>query len=245
MDRFTLWVGSYPHPFFQGGLGTNAAQEEGEMKLQIRYRVRRIIATICSMGVVCCGQLFVPASGVCRNSVADEIISLNVIAQPLGEVLKTVSSAIDCRFSIDGSWEDYPVTASFQNKPLHAALKSLLRKVNNAIIYDSERHVKILIYDTSAEKNGGRPVFIGASEGRQPSFSSAQEAITPEPEAQMPEEGSPPDFETTPTETDESDSESVEAENESEAAREKPDEQALEAPTPEDSENTEDNQQTN
>jgi len=60
MDRFTLWVGSYPHPFFQGGLGTNAAQEEGEMKLQIRYRVRRIIAMICSMGVVCCGQFFCP-----------------------------------------------------------------------------------------------------------------------------------------------------------------------------------------
>ena len=47
-----------------------------------------------------CG-LFMPTPAICDNSVGDEIISLNVKDRPLGEVLKNISIATDCQFSID------------------------------------------------------------------------------------------------------------------------------------------------
>ena len=61
---------------------------------------------------------FIPTPAICDNSVADEIISLNVTDRPLVEVLENISIAAGCQFSIDESWENYPVTAFFENEPL-------------------------------------------------------------------------------------------------------------------------------
>jgi hypothetical protein len=39
--------------------------------------------------------IFLPISAICDNSVADEIVSLNVTNRPLGEVLENLSIAAD------------------------------------------------------------------------------------------------------------------------------------------------------
>ena len=90
---------------------------------------------------------FIPTPAICDNSVADEIISLNATNQPLGEVLENISITASCQFSIDESWEDYPITASFDNEPLHRGLKRVFRNINNAIIYGADRTIRIIIYD--------------------------------------------------------------------------------------------------
>jgi len=48
---------------------------------------------------------FIPTPAICDNSVADEIISLNVTDRPLVEVLENISIAAGCQFSIDESWK--------------------------------------------------------------------------------------------------------------------------------------------
>jgi hypothetical protein len=183
------------------------------MKRYNRIRAQRFAAVGLLSFLACLGGVLVPSAVVCQNSVADEIISLNVTAQSLGEVLENISAATGCRFSIDSSWEDYPVTASFQNKPLQKALKIILHNLNNAVIYGSERTVKILIYDESAssEKAGRHSVVIGSSAESVPSVSPDQEATAPQPEVPMPEDSSPPEAEQSPDENTESVSEGRQA----------------------------------
>lgn len=186
------------------------------MKPYLRNGVQRLVAAGLISFWACLWGVFLPSAGVCENSVADEIISLNANAQALGEVLEKISAATGCRFSIDSSWEDYPVTASFQNKPLHRALKIILHKLNNAVIYGSERTVKIIIYDESAssEKAGTHSLVIGSSAESMPSISPAQEATAPQPEEPMPADSSPPEDEQSPNENSESASEGQDASNE-------------------------------
>ena len=58
-------------------------------------------------------------------------------------------------FSIDESWNKFPVTASIKNEPLHRGLQRILRNLNNAVIYGSDGTIKIKIYER--EKSSGYP----------------------------------------------------------------------------------------
>jgi hypothetical protein len=157
------------------------------MKRYFRCWVQRFTAVGLFSFLICLMVMFGPSSAVCQDSVADEIISLDVKEKPLGEVLEDISAAIDCQFSVDGKWEDYPITSSFENKPLHKALKLIFRNLNNAVIYGSERTVKIVIFNESAssEKGPGRSANVRPSRETMPSVSPSQEATAPQPEVQM------------------------------------------------------------
>jgi len=168
--------------------------------------------------------LFIPTPAICNNSVADEIVSLNVTNRPLGEVLEDLSIAADCQFSIDESWEDYPITASFNSEPLHRGLKRIFRDINNAVIYGADRTIKIVIYDEAT--------FSGEASGHSVSTKSSQETIqqlqpfsgvtAPQPELGDPEDGSdaenvdqPPEETGEPaSESDVADAENTEAQEE-------------------------------
>jgi hypothetical protein len=141
-----------------------------------------------------CG-LPIPALAVAEKSVADEIISLEVADKPLGEVLENISDAAGCQFNIDASWEDYPITASFKNEPLYRVLKRIFRDFNNAIIYGSDRKIKIMIYDESkpSGKTAGYSVAIKPAETAMPQAQPYSEATAPQPEVQTAEEGSSAD----------------------------------------------------
>jgi hypothetical protein len=251
-----------------GLMDLNADQGDCVMRRYFRYRAQRFAAVGLFAFLACLfWGVFAPTDVVCQNSIADEIISLNVTAKPLGEVLKNISTATGCQFSINSSWEDYPITTSFQNKPLHKALKIILRNLNNAVIYGSERTVKIIIYNESAssEKAASQSVVIGPSAESMSSVSPAQEATAPQPEVPMPPDSSPPDAEQSPDDNTESVSEQNEADAGNQEAQEKVEEQirdsesepqpgatgqderqtAEDEPAAENPENAEENQETN
>jgi hypothetical protein len=168
--------------------------------------------------------LFIPTPAICDSSVADEIISLNVTDRPLGEVLENISITADCQFSFDESWEDYPITTSFNSEPLHRGLKRIFRNINNAVIYGADRTIKIVIYDEAK--------FSGEASGDSVSTKSSQETIqqlqpfsgatAPQPELGDPEDGSdaenvdqPPEETGEPaSESDVADAENTEAQEE-------------------------------
>ena len=148
---------------------------------------------------------FIPTPAICDNSVADEIVSLNATNQPLGEVLENISITASCQFSIDESWEDYPITASFDNEPLHRGLKRVFRNINNAIIYGADRTIRIIIYDeaTPSGKAIGHSVTIKSSQEPilQPQPSS--EATAPQAELGISEDSSDAETIDQPTENNE------------------------------------------
>jgi hypothetical protein len=131
--------------------------------------------------------IFIPSPAISENSVADELISLDVTDQPLGEVLKNISTAADCKFRIDESWEDYLITASFKSEPLYRGLKIVLRNLSSAVIYGADRTIKIIIYDegTSSEKAAGQPAADKPSEG-------ATQQARPSIEKSAPQSGEQP-----------------------------------------------------
>jgi ABC-type Na+ efflux pump permease subunit len=136
--------------------------------------------------------IFIPSSAISETSVADEIISLDVTDQPLGEVLKKISAAAGCKFRIDESWEDYPVTASFKDKPLYRGLKIILRDFSNAVIFGSDRTIKIIIHEegTTSEKTTGSSDAASPSRAAERQARPEIEESAPQPEAELPEDSS-------------------------------------------------------
>jgi type II secretory pathway component GspD/PulD (secretin) len=97
-------------------------------------------------------SLFLPISSSAANetNAGDELISLTVKDEPLGDVLYKVSIATGYDISLDNKWQNYRVTASLEEVSLHKGLKRILRNLNSAIIYVSSKKIKIIIYDKTA-----------------------------------------------------------------------------------------------
>ena len=94
-------------------------------------------------------SLFLPISSWAANETdaGDELISLTVKDEPLGDVLYKVSIATGYDISLDNKWQNYRVTASLEEVSLHKGLKRILRNLNSIIIYVSSKKIKIIIYD--------------------------------------------------------------------------------------------------
>ena len=73
-------------------------------------------------------------------------ISLKVINQPLSDVLRKIMQETGFKFKLHNKWHDYPVNASIENMPLHRGLKLILQGLNHAIIYESDKSIKIMVY---------------------------------------------------------------------------------------------------
>jgi hypothetical protein len=99
-------------------------------------------------------SLFLPISLSAANETdaGDELISLTVKDEPLGDVLYKVSMATGYDISLDNKWQNYRVTASLEEVSLHKGLKRILRNLNSAIIYVSSKKIKIIIYDKTASE---------------------------------------------------------------------------------------------
>jgi len=95
-------------------------------------------------------MLPVASSAGNKTNAGDELISLTVKDEPLGDVLYKVSMATGYDISLDNKWQNYRVTASLEEVSLHKGLKRILKNLNSAIIYVSSKKIKIIIYDKTA-----------------------------------------------------------------------------------------------
>ena len=147
-----------------------------------------LVCLLCWLAFFC--GLILPSTVVGKTSVADEIISLDVTDQPLGEVLESISIAVGCQFNVDESWEDYPITASFNNEPLYRGLKHIFRNINNAVIYGADRTIRIIIYDegTPSGKAIENSVTIKSSQEPIQQSQPFSEATAPQPEVEISED---------------------------------------------------------
>lgn len=97
--------------------------------------------------LICAAGVLISSPGHGDNSVAEEIISLDVTERPLGQVLDEIATAAGYRIIFDERWDDFLISASVKNEPLYKGLKRVLRNLNNAVIYGSDRTIKIIIFD--------------------------------------------------------------------------------------------------
>jgi type II secretory pathway component GspD/PulD (secretin) len=85
-----------------------------------------------------------------KTNAGDELISLTVKDELLGDVLKKISMATGYEISLDNKWQSHLVTATLEKVSLYKGLKRILRNLNNVIIYDSDKKIQIIIYDKTA-----------------------------------------------------------------------------------------------
>ncbi len=97
-------------------------------------------------------SLILPIASTAGNetNTADELISLAIKDEPLGDVLKKISMATGYEINLDSEWQSHRVTASLEEVSLHNGLRQILRNLNNVIIYGSSKKIKIIIYDKTA-----------------------------------------------------------------------------------------------
>jgi len=95
----------------------------------------------------------IPSSAGNESKAGDELISLKVKDEPLGNVLNKISVATGYDISLDDKWQNYRVTASLEAVTLHEGLKRILRNLNSAIIYVSSKKIQIIIYDKTASES--------------------------------------------------------------------------------------------
>ena len=162
------------------------------MKLSFNLKQYLKIVKIVSYTLVCIFSLLCLRTNIVQQAMGAEAhdephISLKVKNQPLGDVLKKITLDTGFKFKLNNQWSIYPVNASIENMPLDRGLKLILQGLNHAIIYESDKSIKIMVYGkVDSRKTDSYPI--------QP-FSSQIQDNQQEP---------PPLTESSPEEADES-----------------------------------------
>jgi type II secretory pathway component GspD/PulD (secretin) len=128
------------------------------MKRFILLTEKHLFYKLLCLGVcVCFSLLGFPANG--GTSEGNESVSLTAHDIPLAEVLEILSKSTGYEFAISEEWLDYPISVSFDSIPLHKALKRIFADFNSAVIYGSNKKIKIIIYDdtSQAESTSEKP----------------------------------------------------------------------------------------
>jgi hypothetical protein len=103
-----------------------------------------------------------------------EAVTLNVSSVPLSAALNEISTRTGYRILVDRQWADTPVSAAFYNLSLEKGLKRLLKDFDHAIVFESDRTIRIIIYGQTGSSAGS---FAGT-----PFIAAPHEQIEPEPE---------------------------------------------------------------
>ena len=132
-------------------------------------------------GVILWGYFMATVGGAAQTAPGDETISLNIEERPLSEVLALITKTTGHAFTIDDQWLDMPVSISVKATPLHKVLKLIFTDLSNAIIYQSNGNIKIIIYSETAEQK--KSAASQNTESSSPAESESSEAAELETEA--------------------------------------------------------------
>ena len=139
------------------------------------------------------------------ESLDEPHISLEVENQPLGDVLEKINLDTGFEFKWNNRWSTYPVNTSIKNLPLQRGLRFVLQGLNHAIIYESDKSIKILIYgEVDTRSTNSYPVrpFSSQIQDNQPEVAPSPES-SPEERDDLQRAEVAPSPESSPEERDE------------------------------------------
>jgi len=154
------------------------------MKLIFNSKQYLNFEKVLSYTLVFCLSLMCLRIGIIQQAIGSELqnephISLEVENQRLGDVLKIISLDTGFKFKLNDQWSTYPVNASVENMPLNRGLNLILQGLNHAIIYESDKSIKIMIYGkVDSRKTDSSPIQPFSSQ-----FEDNQQEPAPSPES--------------------------------------------------------------
>ena len=138
-----------------------------------RNRWRLFIALTCLLATV-----FAPGLSGADSDPKRKSVSINVVDEPLNQVLGRISNASGYEIVFDEEWGNVQVSLSFENEPLDRALNRVLANLNHAVIWnEQERKISIFIsgkagsgrstssYSSGAPREGYPGVRVGSDLG--------------------------------------------------------------------------------
>jgi hypothetical protein len=91
-------------------------------------------------------------------------------------VLKKITLDTGIKIKLNDQGSGYLINASIENMPLHRGLKLILRRLNHAIVYESDKSIKIMVYGTDSDPiQSFSPHIQGNQQGPIPSPESSHE----------------------------------------------------------------------
>ena len=121
--------------------------------------------TLVFMLSLLCLRINIIQQAIGAESQDEPHISLKVKNQPLGDVLKIISLDTGFKFNLNDKWSSYPVNASIENMPLHRGLKLILKGLNHAIIYESDKtHKDCGLWKVDSRETDSYPIQPSSSQ---------------------------------------------------------------------------------
>jgi hypothetical protein len=112
-----------------------------------------------------CLSINIIQQAIGAESLKEPHISLKVNNQRLGDVLEEITLDTGFEFKLNDQWSAYPVNASIENMPLNRGLKLILQGLNHAIIYESDKSIKIMVFGkVDSRKTNSSPVQPSSSQ---------------------------------------------------------------------------------
>jgi hypothetical protein len=115
----------------------------------------------------------------------DPAISLKAHQTNLGLVLEEISKKTATKIILEEKWTKVPVSIQLEKTPLQTALRRILNGLNNALIYQGQDTIRILIFESSPDGGimVGSPSSIALS--GEPEDISAETPALPELPGQL------------------------------------------------------------
>jgi hypothetical protein len=108
--------------------------------------------------------VFVPGSSAADSDPKRESVTINVVDEPLNQVLGRISKASGYEIVFDEEWGNVPVSLSFENEPLDKALNRVLANLNHAVVWnEEERKISIFISGKTGTGSSSSSSSSGAS----------------------------------------------------------------------------------
>ena len=106
-----------------------------------RYISGCLVLLMCMLSIV-----NVPGSSAADSDAKRESVTIDVVDEPLNQVLARISEASGYEIVFDEEWGNEPVSLTFKDEPLEKALNRVLANLNHAVVwYEEERRIKIFI----------------------------------------------------------------------------------------------------
>ena len=122
----------------------------------MRTFTARIIPTF-AMIILTAGTVLLGVTIRAETVAARDFITLKVTNEPLSVALNTIANSSGYRILVDPQWSGSRVSASFDHIELEKGLKRLLKDFDHAIVFESDRTIRIIIYGKTGASAGASP----------------------------------------------------------------------------------------
>jgi hypothetical protein len=147
----------------------------------------RCIPVIAVM-ILIAGTFLLGATVIRAETVAArDFITLKVTNEPLSVALNTIANSSGYRILVDPQWSGSRVSASFDHVALEKGLKRLLKDFDHAIVFESDRTIRIIIYGKTGASAGASPghPYLPVPEEEIGSAPETERPVLPESSAEL------------------------------------------------------------